>query len=194
MSSPPAFPPRPPRISPGDRRDVGHFVWAFATLVGRVAKTSPPNLFLTLGRHRRLFWGWLHFADGLMPGGKLPRRDTELVILRVAHHQGCQYEFDHHASLGRRAGLTAEQIDRVTEPLPDDRAEINGGWTPRQAAILATADALLAREDLDDDEWNRAAAYLDDRSMIELVLLVGHYRMLAAAITTIGIALDGHRD
>ena len=69
------------------------------------AGTSPPNLFLTLGRHRKLFRGWLRFAGRLMPGGKLPRRETELVILRVAHLRSCQYEFDHHVHLGRRAGL-----------------------------------------------------------------------------------------
>ena len=34
----------------------------FARLAGRAAGTSPPAVFLTLGRHRRLFWGWLHFA------------------------------------------------------------------------------------------------------------------------------------
>ena len=42
-----------------------------------------------------------------MPGGKLPRADTELVILRVAHLTECDYEWDHHERIGRRAGLSA---------------------------------------------------------------------------------------
>ena len=54
--------------------------------------TEPPGVFLTLGRHRRLFWGWLLFAGSLMPGGRLPRRETELVILRVATLAGNDYE------------------------------------------------------------------------------------------------------
>ncbi len=48
-----------------------------------------------------------------MPGGKLPRIDTELVILRVAAVRGSDYEFDHHTLLGRRAGLADADIERV---------------------------------------------------------------------------------
>ncbi|MBV8385841.1 MAG: carboxymuconolactone decarboxylase family protein, partial [Acidimicrobiia bacterium] len=82
-----------PRIAPGDLRDVGVVNWVVSAVSGRVAGTGPPNLFLTLGRNRALFRGWLHFAGRMMPGGKLPRRDTELVILRVAHLRNCEYEF-----------------------------------------------------------------------------------------------------
>jgi len=74
-----------PRIAPGTRREIGPVIWGFARIAGLTARTGPMNLFTTLGRHRGLFWGWLMFAGRLMPGGRLPRRDTELVILRVAH-------------------------------------------------------------------------------------------------------------
>ena len=51
-----------PRIAPGGRRDVGLVIAGLSRLAGRVTGTEPPAIFLTLGRHRRLFWGWLHFA------------------------------------------------------------------------------------------------------------------------------------
>ena len=73
-----------PRISPGGLRELGLPIWAFTRLAGRATRTGPPRIFTTLGHNRGLFWGWLHFAGRLMPGGKLPRIDTELVILRVA--------------------------------------------------------------------------------------------------------------
>ena len=103
-----------PRIPPGTRRDVGPFAWIFARIAGRVSGTNPPNLFLTLGRHPKLFRGWLRFAGRLMPGGVLPRRETELVILRVAHlRDGHLADAVHHLSaaveaarlLGAVAGL-----------------------------------------------------------------------------------------
>ena len=50
-----------------------------------------------------------------MPGGELPRRDTELVILRVAANCACAYEQRHHEHLARRAGLTAAEFARVAE-------------------------------------------------------------------------------
>ncbi len=78
--------PSSARIAPGDLREVGPWVSGFARLAGRVSGTEPPAVFLTLGRNRRLFWGWLFFAGRLMPGGRLPRRDTELLML-VGHYE-----------------------------------------------------------------------------------------------------------
>src|SRR5690242_14814356 len=102
-----------PRIPPGDRRDIGLVNTGIARVIGRAAGSGPPNLFTTLSRHRRLYRRWLRFAGSLMPGGRLPREDTELLILRVAHNCACAYEWGHHVRLGRRAGLTADEIERV---------------------------------------------------------------------------------
>ncbi len=81
-----------PRIGPGNRRQIGLVDAGIAWVLGRATGGRPPNVFTTLARHRRLFRRRLWFAGALMPGGKLPRRDTELVIPRVAHNSGCDYE------------------------------------------------------------------------------------------------------
>ncbi len=188
-TSPPTDPhPRtPPRISPGQRGDVGVATWAFCGLAGRVSGTEPPKLFLTMGRQRALFRGWLRFAARLMPFGKLPRRETELVILRVAHLRSCDYEFDHHVALSRRFGVNERDL-RCVRIGPDDP-----GWTARESAILATVDALVSRQDLTEQEWNHISAFLNDPLIIELVLLVGHYDMLATFLNTLRISPDRHR-
>lgn len=168
-------------VAPGSRRDVGMVTWAFAHLAGRVAGTAPPNLFLVLGRHRRLFRGWLRFAGRLMPGGLLPRRETELVILRVAHLRDCAYERAHHTRLGARAGLSDADLARVAA------GPAAPGWTPRERALLAATDLLHHERDLDDAAWAALAEHLDERAAIELCLLVGHYEMLATAIAALRI-------
>ena len=173
-----------PRIEPGARGDVGLVSWTIARVAGRVTGGPPPNLFLTLGRHPALFRGWLRFAGKLMPRGKLPRRETELVILRVSHLRDCRYEHDHHVRLGRRAGLTDADIARVEE------GPAAAGWTPREKAILQATDELVATNDVGDETWSRLHGVLDTRELIELVLLVGHYEMLATAIGTLRIQPD----
>ena len=177
----------PARIRPGDRRDLGLVGWTISTVSGRVAGTGPPNLFRTLGRHRPLFRGWLRFAGRLMPGGKLPRRETELVIIRVATLAGCDYERDHHIELGRRAAVTAADVQRL------DAGPGADGWSDREAAILAAVDELHDNRDLGDESWARLGRHLSDRDLLELVLLVGHYEMLATFITTLRIEPDAHR-
>ncbi|WP_327358716.1 carboxymuconolactone decarboxylase family protein [Streptomyces sp. NBC_01304] len=179
--------PHGPRIAPGTRDEVGLPVWVFSRLAGLVAGTRPPALFLTLGRHRRLFRGWLRFAGRLMPRGTLPRRETELVILRTAHLRGCAYEFEHHRRLGRRAGVTRGDVERVVAGPGDP------GWSPRERALLAATDQLHERQDLDDAGWERLRTHLDENGAIEFLLLVGHYQMLATTITALRLEPDRAR-
>ena len=179
--------PDAPRITPGSRRDVGLLTWGFAHLAGRVSGTEPPAVFLTLGRHRRLFRGWLHFAGKMMPGGRLPRRETELVILRVAALTGSEYEATQHRRLARRAGLTADEIDRVpagpTAP----------GWSERDRLLLEVTDELHAQRDLGDATWARLRGTFDEPTCIEVLMLVGHYEMLATTLGTLRVRPDAPR-
>ena len=175
------------RISPGGRRELGIPIWAFSRLAGRVTHTGPPRIFTTLGRNRRLFWGWLHFAGRLMPGGRLPRIDTELVILRVAAVRGSNYELNHHRVLGRRAGLDDDALDRV---LVGSSAP---GWTARESLLLRVAESLLEQRDLDDALWAELRAAEDERGCIELLMLVGHYDMLATTLHTLRVPPEDHR-
>lgn len=176
-----------PRIAPGSRAQVGLFAWLLAQGSGLLAGTAPVSLFLILGRQRKLFRGWLRFANRLMPRGTLPRRESELVILRVAHLRACRYEFDHHVRLGRRAGVTARDVAMVEE------GPAAAGWTPRERALLAAVDMLHERQDLDDPTWSALRAQLDEAQCIEFCLLAGHYEMLATTITALRIQPDQPR-
>lgn len=173
-----------PRIGPGTRRELGVTTWALARIGGRITGTNPPNLFTTLGRHHGLFRGWLVFASRLMPRGRLPRRETELVILRVAHLRDCAYEFDHHVRLGAQAGVHEADVQRVVA------GPGAPGWSAREQALLAAVDELHATGDLTDARWAALRRHLDERLTIELLMLVGHYEMLATFLNTVRIQPD----
>jgi AhpD family alkylhydroperoxidase len=175
-----------PRIEPATRKEAGWFAWGLARTAGLVARTNPPHLFLTMAHQRRLFRGWLRFAARLMPGGKLPRRETELVILRVAHLRQCTYEYEHHVRLGRRAGVSAADVQRV------EAAPSAAGWTPREKAMLVAVDELIQRHDLDDSTWNSLRAHLGPAEAVEFLMLVGHYDMLATFLNTLRVEPDAH--
>jgi AhpD family alkylhydroperoxidase len=173
-----------PRITPGSRREVGLATAAFARIAGLVMGSEPPAIFLVLGRQRRLFRGWLHFAGRLMPGGTLPRREAELVILRVAHLHGSAYEWAHHERLGRRAGVTRADLDRLrTGPAAP-------GWSARERALLTVADELHRDGDVSDAAWAAVREHLDEATTIELLLLCGHYAMLAQTLGALRLAPD----
>lgn len=170
-----------PRIAPGGRRELGLPMWVFARAAGLVARTGPPNVFTTLGRHRRLFRGWLRFAARLMPRGTLPRRETELVILRVAHLRNCAYELSAHNRIALRSGVTREELDRITQGAAAE------GWSPRERTLLAAVEELHQTGDLSDAGWSELRRHLDEKKAIELLMLAGHYEMLAVVLNTLRV-------
>ncbi|RNL64819.1 carboxymuconolactone decarboxylase family protein [Nocardioides marmoriginsengisoli] len=176
-----------PRILPGGVRELGPVIWTFSRIAGRATRTAPPAIFTTLGRGRGLFWGWLHFAGKLMPGGKLPRRETEMVILRVASLRGCDYEFEHHVRLGRRAGVRPEDVERIKV---GSGAE---GWQGHEQLLMRVTEELQATRDLSDATWADLRAVYDERTSIELLLLIGHYDMLATTLMTLRLRPDAPR-
>lgn len=180
--------PPAPRVTPGERSEIGLVNSAIVAIAQRVVRTRrPPRVFTTLARHRRLFRAWLRFAGRLMPGGSLPRAHTELVILRVSVNSGCDYEWDHHVKLGRRAGLRDEQIARVAE---GPEAE---GWADQERSLLRAVDELARDRVIGDATWTALRARYDERQMIELCLLAGHYEMLAGTLNSLGVQPDERR-
>jgi AhpD family alkylhydroperoxidase len=173
-----------PRIAPGGPAEIGRVNWAIARLLGVATGGPPPHVFTTLARHRRVFRPWLRFAGRLMPGGRLPRAESEVVILRVAHVTGSAYEWQQHVRLGKLAGLTDEEIARVRLG-----AEAPG-WSPRQALLVAAVDALHADDVIGDDLWAGLAAEYDEAELIEICLLTGHYIMLAMTLNSLGVPLE----
>jgi len=135
-----------------------------------------------------LFRRWLRFAGGLMPGGTLPRRDTELLILRVAHNCDCAYERGHHERMAPRAGVLPDEIERVADG-PD-----GPGWSARDAALLRAADELHDQRTISDATWAELRPELSEVELIELCMLVGHYEMLAMTINGLRIEPDDHAD
>ena len=173
-----------PRIAPAPTGSLRTLARLVAEIAGRITGTGPPNIFTTLGQDPRLFRVWLRYSAQLMPFGRLPRRDTELVILRVAWQCRCAYEWHQHVPLGLRVGLTPDEVAGVAASSPAE------GFSVRQQALLAAGDELLAQSALSDSTWSAVQAALGTREVIELCLLIGNYQGLAATIGGLGIQIE----
>lgn len=176
--------PSGPRIRTEGEHRPGFVVRTLAATTGKMAGTEPSRVFLTLGRHRKLFWGWLKFAGALMPGGRLPRRHTEMVIVRIAAHNDSAYELQAHRRLAKETGLTDADLARL-----EDVTTLEG-WEGADLLVLQVADELHHTRDLTDATWARLREHLDEPLAIELVMLVGHYEMLATTLRTLRVEPD----
>ena len=172
-----------PRVAPGTTAQIGRVNALIVGVLGRVGGAS--NIFATLARHRRMFRPWLRFASRLMPLGKLPRRETELVILRVARNCNCAYELAQHERLARRVGLSPEEIARTGSDM--------SGFYGRDALVLRAADELHAERVISDELWSQLRGAFSEVELIELCMLVGHYEMLAMTLNSLQVQVEGAR-
>lgn len=175
---------QPVRIAPVSAKEQGVFTKLFIGLTSKVSGVNPPNIFRVLMRHGRLFRYWLPFASRLMPYGTLERRDTELAILRAGWNCRCRYEWAQHIDIGLRAGLSVADVARVANG-PTDL-----DWEPKEQALLLAVDELHSHRLITDATWSVLEMFYSHKDIMEIMLLVGHYEMLAGVINSTGVELE----
>ncbi|MET0827501.1 MAG: carboxymuconolactone decarboxylase family protein, partial [Acidimicrobiales bacterium] len=123
-------------------------------------------------------------ATGLLMKGALPPRVREIVILRVAWRTGSSYEWGQHVRIGLDSGLVEGEIDA----LATESAE--GSWSDADRLAITVTDELCATDDLTDGTWEAALAQWGEQALMELIFLVGNYRMLAGFLNAARVELD----
>jgi 4-carboxymuconolactone decarboxylase len=142
------------------------------------------NIFRTLAAHPKLLKKWLVFGNHILNKSTLPPRERELLILRVGWLCRAEYEWGQHVVIGKKAGLTDDEIDRVKEG-PDAT-----GWSEFDAALLRAVDELRGQAFISDAVWDALAATYDMRQLLDLIFTVGQYNLVSMALNTLGVRLD----
>jgi len=123
-------------------------------------------------------------AGHFLSNNKIPARDRELLTLRTAWLSRGEYIWSaHHADYARRAGLTTEEVARVTKG-PDA-----SGWNTFDATLLRAVDELQASRFISDPTWKALGERYDDRQRLEVILTVANYTMLAMYFNSTGTQL-----
>ena len=141
------------------------------------------NIFGTLVRHPGLFRRWLPFGGKLL-SGRIPARQRELAILRTAWLCRSNYEWGQHVLIARSADISDDEIRRVQSGPDAD------GWEQFERVLLRATDELHADACIADDTWAALAARYDERQLIELPMLVGHYHLVAFTLNSLGVQLE----
>ena len=169
---------QPPRIPPLDRQSVADQVQATtARLRGGAVRDLPPlpldaipEIMFTMCRFPGL---WDQMIDLTLeiqgPGAVLELRDRKLAILRTGWLCQAPYEFGEHVNQARRAGFTAEEVERITigSAAPE--------WNAHDRAILRAVEELHANTMVSDATWAQLEQRLTDHQLVELLVLVGQF-------------------
>jgi alkylhydroperoxidase family enzyme len=155
-----------------------------ATPPGFDVRLGDNNIFPTLARHAELFRAWLPFGGFLLGRGVLPARERELLILRTGYNCTSEYEWGQHVRLSEGLGIAREDILRVAAGADAP------GWPAADATLLRAADELHAQAKISDATWSQLGERYDERGLLEIAMLVGHYHMVAFALNSAGVELD----
>lgn len=169
---------RPPRLPLTTEDDWDDDTRAAVDGLGRL------NIFTALANHPKLLKKWLVFGGHVLMGSTLPARERELIILRTGWRCRCAYEFGQHRIIGQSAGLTEDEIRRLTVD------EIGADWPERDRTLLRAVDRLVTDQRLDDDLWAALAADWSRQQIMDVVFAVGQYVLASMALNAFEIPLD----
>jgi alkylhydroperoxidase family enzyme len=142
------------------------------------------HVWSTCLRNVELCRNWMGFTDYILSDRlSLTTRDRELIILRVGYLSRSDYEWAVHAGVGLRAGLTKEELTRITEG-PDA-----AGWNPADATLLRAVDELHKDQHISDGTWARLRERFDEKQLMDIIFTAGQYTLVSMYLNSTGVQL-----
>lgn len=139
------------------------------------------NVFHMMSHAEMAVRPFMRLGNALLFKGELDRKLQEIVILRAGHIAGSEYEVRQHRIVGRDCGLTEAQIDATAV------GEASDAFDERQKLALRVTDEILANVRMSDATFEAAKAAFSHRELIELILTVGFYNMLAGMLVNLEV-------
>lgn len=179
---------QPPRIAPLREEELNDQARQVAASM-RKALSLPlegeiEEYHATMLRHPELYRIHSELAVQLFKGALTPRQ-RELAILRNGWLSQAPYEWGEHVALGKRlAGLTSEEIERVTQ------GSTAPGWNEEDRVVLRAVEELHADAFISDSTWRALERFMNDKQLLELPLLVGQYQGVAYLMNSIRARLE----
>jgi 4-carboxymuconolactone decarboxylase len=131
--------------------------------------------------------GWFELLNAVRFKTGIDDITREIVIIRVAILNDVRYVINQHIpKLALDAGLTLAQCDAIRE------WQASAAFTPVQRAVLAYTDAMTVGIRVADAIYADAAAFYDERQMVELTVLVGAYNMHTRVLQALNIDPEAH--
>lgn len=150
----------------------------------RLEERLPLNIYRMLCHAPTFFPGWMDLGRAVLYEAELPAKLRELAILRVGHLCNSAYELHQHRKIALAVGITPEQVDAVG-------AEPHGPlFDEVELAVLAATDQLVREVRIDDERFAALRSLIGDRQLMELVISVGFYMMVARVIENSGVPVE----
>lgn len=143
------------------------------------------NVFRMMAHAETSFRPLIQLGTSILAFQQLDGKLRELAILRVANLSGASYEWAQHVPIAKAAGATDEQVAALERGSADAAC-----FDDTERLVLRFATELIRDVRVSDETMAAAAKRFPHREIVELVLAVGYYMMIARLLETTGVDLD----
>ncbi len=143
-----------------------------------------PNLYRVLANAPTMLTAWTAMAWPLRADCNTPRSLRELTILRVAQLNGSDYEWTHHKPMALASGMTAAQIEALTEYTTSDV------FDQTQRAVLTAVDELTTTGRLSTGNFTALEQEFDPGCLVEIILTISFYSCVSRFLAAFEIDIE----
>lgn len=160
----------------------------------RIAERRKPRplipLDLALLHNPQVADGWNSFIGAIRTQTSVPEGLKELAISRVAVLNHAVHEWDVHAALARKAGISQQTLQAVFD-LPVTRhgqVEREGmlDFSAEEYAVLCYTDQMTVGVQVEDSVVNKIKEFMADQQVVELTATIAAYNCVSRFL----VALD----
>jgi 4-carboxymuconolactone decarboxylase len=168
---------RVPLIEPGTRPELAEIEGRILAERGRVSL-----LYRVLLNSGPIASGWERMLTAVRNQTSVAGDLREMIILRVAVLNRAAFEFEAHAPIAEREGVSKVKIDALRQP------QLGDAFDAREMPVLRLADAMTREIEVPDELMASLQGQYGPRELVELVATVAAYNMVSRFLVALNVA------
>jgi 4-carboxymuconolactone decarboxylase len=149
-------------------------------------RVPPLNIFRLMANAETAFRPWMRWGAVLLRDLALDPLLRELAILRVARlTPHSEYEWVQHVAIASAVGASDEQVAALEAGEPEA-----GCFTPEQQLVLRFTTEVVRDARASDATLDGLKQTLAAREIVELLMVIGQYMMVARVMATTRMEID----
>jgi alkylhydroperoxidase family enzyme len=146
---------------------------------------TPLNVFKMMAHAETSFRPLVQLGSSILARQQLSPVLRELAILRVMRLSACSYEWLQHVSLALLVGATRKQVDAL------EKGDVGAAcFDEGERLVLEFATELVRETRCSDAVFNRMRRRFSPREIVELVVAIGYYMMIARLVETTAVDVE----
>jgi alkylhydroperoxidase family enzyme len=151
-----------------------------------LGRVPPLNIFRMMANAETSFRPWLRWGATLLGELALAPLLRELAILRVARlTPHADYEWVQHVPIAQAVGATDEQVAALERDEPDASC-----FSEDQRLVLRFTTEVVRDARASDATFEALGRVLPAREIVELLMVIGQYMMVARVMATTDMEID----